>query len=95
MLGIAVGDSEAEGFWRQFLGNFKERGLNGTRLVISDAHQGLLALIEKPEAMEGYLIRAQSQNDAKRRAHRCVEAVQEAGRLLNARGWLRAMSLPP
>jgi transposase-like protein len=35
-----VGDSEAEGFWRQFLGSLKERGLNGTRLVISDAHLG-------------------------------------------------------
>jgi transposase-like protein len=26
-LGIAVGDSEAEGFWRRFLGSLKERGL--------------------------------------------------------------------
>jgi putative transposase len=29
VLGIAVGDSEAEGFWRQFLGSLKERGLTG------------------------------------------------------------------
>jgi putative transposase len=29
VLGIAVGDSEAEGFWRQFLGSLKERGLDG------------------------------------------------------------------
>jgi hypothetical protein len=42
---------------------------------------GLLALIETPEAMEGYLLRAQSQDDAKRRAQRCIEAVQEALRL--------------
>ena len=42
---------------------------------------GLLALIETPEAMESYLLRAQSQNDAKRRAQRCIEAVQEAARL--------------
>ena len=42
---------------------------------------GLLALIETPEAMEGYLLRAQSQSDAKRRAQRCIEAVQEAARL--------------
>jgi putative transposase len=34
VLGIAVDDSEAEGFWRQFLGSLKERGLTGTRLVI-------------------------------------------------------------
>ena len=42
---------------------------------------GLLALIETPEAMEGYLLRAQGQDDAKRRAQRCIEAVQEALRL--------------
>ena len=42
---------------------------------------GLLALIETPEAMEGYLQRAQSQSDAKRRAQRCIEAVQQATRL--------------
>jgi putative transposase len=43
----AVGDSEAEGFWRQLLGSLKERGLEGTRLVISDAHLGLTAAIKR------------------------------------------------
>jgi putative transposase len=33
VLGIAVDDSEAEGFWCQYLGSLKERGLDGTRLV--------------------------------------------------------------
>ena len=47
VLGIAVGDSEAEGFWRQFLSSLKERGLTGTRLVISDAHLGLTAAIKR------------------------------------------------
>ena len=55
MLGIAVGDSEAEGFWRQFLGSLKERGLTGTRLMISVgeafpggiAHLGLTAAIRR------------------------------------------------
>jgi transposase-like protein len=47
VLGIAVGDSEAEAFWRQFLGSLKERGLTGTRLVISDAHLGLTAAIKR------------------------------------------------
>jgi putative transposase len=47
VLGIAVGDSEAESFWRQFLGSLKERGLTGTRLVISDAHLGLTAAIKR------------------------------------------------
>ena len=44
----------------------------------------LLAVIETPEAMEGYLLRAQSQSDAKRRAQRCIEAVQEATSLAAA-----------
>jgi hypothetical protein len=69
-----------------------------TRLLadpsIGSRTQGLLAVIETPEAMEGYLFRAQSQDDAKRRAHRCVEAAQEATRLVNARGWLKAADLP-
>jgi hypothetical protein len=49
---------------------------------------GLLAVIETPEAMESYLLRAQGQDDAKRRAQRCIEAVQEAARLAAGRGWL-------
>ena len=49
---------------------------------------GLLVLIESPEAMEGYVLRAQGQDDAKRRAQRCITAVQEASRLASARGWL-------
>jgi hypothetical protein len=49
---------------------------------------GLLALIETPEAMEAYVLRAQGRDDAKRRAQRCIEAVQEASRLATTRGWL-------
>ncbi len=49
---------------------------------------GLLALIETSEAMEGYVLRAQGQDDAKRRAQRCITAVQEASRLAAGRGWL-------
>jgi putative transposase len=44
-VGIAVGNSEAEGFWRQFLGSLEERGMDGTQLVISDAHLGLTTAI--------------------------------------------------
>ena len=65
-----------------------------TRLLadpsIGSRTQGLLAVIETPEAMEAYVMRAQSQDDVKRRAHRCVEAVQEAARLANVRGWIKA-----
>jgi hypothetical protein len=49
---------------------------------------GLLVLIETPEAMEGYLLRSQGQDDAKRRAQRCITAVKEASRLAAGRGWL-------
>ena len=50
---------------------------------------GLLALIETPEAIEGYVLRAQGQDDAKRRAQRCITTVQEASRLATARSRLR------
>ncbi|WP_094555440.1 DUF4236 domain-containing protein [Synechococcus sp. 1G10] len=55
---------------------------------IGDRIYGQLAVIETPETMEAYLLRAQGQDDLKRRAKRCVEAVQEAGRLARIRGWL-------
>ena len=55
---------------------------------VSARTAGLLALIETPEAMEGYVLRAQGQDDAKRRAQRCITAVQEASRLAASRGWL-------
>jgi len=51
---------------------------------------GLLALIETPEALEGYLLRAQSQDDAKCRGQRCITAAQQALKLAAARGWFTA-----
>jgi hypothetical protein len=39
---------------------------------ISGRLAGPLAVIETPEAMESYLLRAQGQDDAKRRAQRCI-----------------------
>jgi len=47
VLGVDVGDSEAETFWTAFLRSLKARGLSGVRLVISDAHEGLRAAIRK------------------------------------------------
>jgi len=41
VLGFDVGDSENEGFWTGFLRSLKTRGLDGVKLVISDAHMGL------------------------------------------------------
>jgi transposase-like protein len=47
VLGVDIGDSEAETFWTAFLRSLKARGLAGVRLVISDAHEGLRAAIRK------------------------------------------------
>jgi putative transposase len=47
VLGLAVGDSEDETFWTEFLRSLRRRGLTGVRLVISDAHEGLKAAARK------------------------------------------------
>lgn len=47
ILGLDVGDSEDEVFWTAFLRTLRDRGLNGVRLVISDAHAGLKASIAR------------------------------------------------
>jgi len=47
VLGVAVGPSEAEPFWTEFLRGLTHRGLRGVKLVISDAHLGLKAAIAK------------------------------------------------
>jgi transposase-like protein len=47
VLGLAVGDSEDEAFWTEFLRSLRRRGLAGVRLVISDAHEGLKAAARK------------------------------------------------
>lgn len=43
VLGIAIGPSETEAFWTDFLRALARRGLRGVQLVISDAHEGLKA----------------------------------------------------
>ena len=47
VLGVDVGDSEDEVFWRAFLAGLKKRGLGGVRLVISDQHAGLVAALRR------------------------------------------------
>jgi len=47
ILGIDVGESETEAFWREFLGSLVARGLSGVQLVISDAHEGLKQAIRR------------------------------------------------
>ncbi len=47
VLGMAVGASEAETFWTDFLRKLRRRGLCGVKLVISDAHEGLKAAVTR------------------------------------------------
>ena len=47
VLGVDIGDSEDEVFWRGFLRSLKTRGLSGVRLVISDQHAGLVAALRR------------------------------------------------
>jgi putative transposase len=47
VLGLAIGASEAEPFWTDFLRSLTRRGLRGVKLVISDSHEGLKAAAAK------------------------------------------------
>ena len=47
ILGLDVGDSEDEVFWKGFMTSLKQRGLAGVRLVISDQHSGLVAALRR------------------------------------------------
>ena len=41
VIGLDVGEIESDAFWREFLRSLKRRGLDGVRLCVSDAHEGL------------------------------------------------------
>ena len=47
IIGLGTGPSEAETFWTDFLRGLKARGLDGVKLVVSDAHTGLKAAIRR------------------------------------------------
>lgn len=47
VLGLDVGDSEDETFWRAFLLSLKQRGLHCVQLVISDQHSGLVKALNR------------------------------------------------
>ncbi len=42
-----VADSESEATWGELFRQLKDRGLNGLRLVISDAHKGIVAAMQR------------------------------------------------
>lgn len=54
VLGLDVGDSEDEVFWRGFLRSLKSRCLGGVRLVISDQHAGLVAALRRVFQVAGH-----------------------------------------
>ena len=47
IVGLHIGPSDAETFWSTVLRSLAKRGLRGTKLVISDAHDGLKAAIRR------------------------------------------------
>lgn len=47
VLGMDIGASEAEVFWKAFLRQLTHRGLRGVQLVISDNHSGIKAAVSK------------------------------------------------
>jgi hypothetical protein len=47
VLGMAIGPSEAEVFWTDFLRGLARRGLRGVKLIISDAHEGIKASVSR------------------------------------------------
>jgi transposase-like protein len=53
VVGWALGASEEQAFWQEFLRSLVGRGLTGVQLVISDAHEGLKAAIARLAALPG------------------------------------------
>lgn len=47
VLGLQVSHAESESGWREFFSSLKKRGLSSPKLVISDAHRGLVNAIKK------------------------------------------------
>jgi transposase-like protein len=44
---MAIGPSEAEPFWTDFLRKLTRRGLRGVKLVVSDSHEGIKAAVAR------------------------------------------------
>src|SRR5690625_3235559 len=47
IIGLMIENGESELTWNKFFNYLKDRGLQGTELVISDAHQGLVSAIQQ------------------------------------------------
>ena len=47
LLALSLGDSESEDTWGEVFGSLKDRGLRGTEWIVSDAHGGIRAAMDK------------------------------------------------
>lgn len=47
VIGLMIENGESESTWNKFFNYLKDRSLQGTELVISDAHQGLVSAIQQ------------------------------------------------
>src|SRR5699024_167386 len=47
IIGLMIQNGESDESWSTFFDYLKQRGLNGTELIISDAHAGLISAIRK------------------------------------------------
>jgi transposase-like protein len=64
VLGMAIGASEAEPFWTEFLRDLVRRGLGGVKLVVSDAHEGIKAATARVLATSWQRCRVHFQRNA-------------------------------
>ncbi len=88
VLGVSVVDTESYDSWLAFLRNIRERGVAGVRLVVSDAHKGLVRAVS--EVFQGSswqrcavhlvrdCVRAASSRKLRRRVARIVSPVFRA-----------------
>ncbi len=79
VMGMAVGPSESYAFWKDFLKDLIGRGLDGVRLVTSDAHEGLKTAIAETLTASWQRCRVHFLRNAlghvPRRQHQMVAAV--------------------
>jgi hypothetical protein len=89
IVGLGIGPSEAETFWADFLKRLTRRGLRGVKLVISDAHEGLKAAVQRVVGATWQRCRVHFMRNALAyvpKTQETVVAAQSAGRFLGPVG---------
>jgi putative transposase len=100
ILGLQLGDSESEGSWSTFFAWLKRRGLSGVDLVVSDAHTGLVAAVQRhfqgcswqrcQTHLAGDVLEA-APKSLRQEVHEHLRALFEAPNLPTARVLLRSL----